>query len=768
MITTNRGSIPLHCFAKKCSDIFLNPYLYIIGFNKYFITKYYTSVRKRIKGFKQDRVYNYDDEQLFDLIHDQIRIDQINSNADIEEIYKWFKVNNVFYNVLPSDKKFHVIRLPTGVGKTANYIQWIIHIIHYTNNLKMDGIDTIVILAPDYDNAINEIEQQIFKFDKFNTDYKILEGKYRTCRYNNDVFINDGIEAGLSINSICKKDSGCRDNCEFYQTITTIESPSGIKFVITTQHQLIRYLPILLQKVNNMLLIIDENFENGIRTDFEIRLDVLLENIEFLKRVIAKKGRYKKITVEGHYVKEHTRKLRNGKTITVLGKWRNGYSYDRFIKSNPYYTADLEVLLDLLLLFNDIINEKIDYDKLQHKIKNILYLEETLELLNREGWYEYESKEVLPFKKFLFYQIKDFIDNYHFQKEEKPKNLDKWLKHSIIRITHTETKENYLSFKFYEQFKLINVINNDKIIQVINCDATASIRDIEILFNQKVVEHYIPNLYTNKIHIYQIKQENYGYGYPFALFYQQTIGSINSFRNIESDIKETIEIFPDINEILFISPEMKLRHFNRDLWNYLKEYVSPKLICEHFGLVSTNRYENYIVVITLGTPVIGSIDNERESGLLGRDPIERGMEKARNKIIQVIGRLFRGTHEIYAFIISGLDLKLDLPINFIYKYQEIINDRPIWRSAHKNWRKTMKELKKTRGKEVRVKVKENTNYDIILDFLKENNNEIESKDYMKLFDVSKPTALKYLQLLVKENKLKLKIVGQNNKFIYFL
>ncbi len=678
-------------------------------------------LKKKIETF-----FNFG-EKLNKIIFDKIRYDQLHSGASSEEIIKWLKVNTIYHNVFNSDKKFHVIELPTGAGKTANFVQWLLHFIEYTANLKLEGIDSIIILAPNYDNAIDEITNQIKKFVKFNTDVIILEGKWRTCIYNPknpknknnpdiDKSISKAIETGLSIKTICEKDDGeCKENCKYYNDINNIKSKNGIKFVITTQHQLTKTLPILMKDLKEILIVIDENFEDAIRTDFNISLNEITDNIKFLKEFIKNEPvEGDLITVKRYYRKKYKRKnKKTNKTIIIPGKWIKSSSYKRKFTMDQYTIADLGCLLDLFEFLKKSIEDGIDYDKLKRFIIDILEFNETLTLLNRRAWFVYKKNNELPLKSFLFYKIKDYIDNYLFQKYEKSNNLNNWLKNSIVRIDNTTTNSKYLSFKYFEQSKVERVVNSDKIIKILNTDATANIKDIEILFNHKVEQHYLAGLYSNTFYVYQIKQKSQGGIYPYALFSKRTMNSYTSFNKLKEDIKETIDVFPDIDNIVLLSMEMEIRHYRTDLWEYLKRYVSPKLVCEPFGLASTNRYENNVVAIALGTPLISSSDNEREARLLGRDPIERGLEKASNKMKQGLGRLFRKIHDVYLFILSGLDLKFDFDIKEIFKYQELRGGRIRNRSAHYNWVRTMRKLKKER--------KEETENRKLINFIKKNN-----------------------------------------------
>ena len=691
------------------------------------------------------RYYSYG-TKLFNLIQNLINVDQKNSDAEEIEKEKWNKVNNIITNIIKSDITFHVAKLPTGAGKTANIIQWLLYIIHYTLNLKTGGIDAIVMLAPDYDNAIKEILNQIKKFDKYDTDFVVLEGKYRTCTQKSDA-LDEGIEAELPLSSICNKNDGvCKNNCVFYKNLRNIMSPNGTKFIITTHHQLTKALPIIMTKHEKVLLIIDENFENGIKDKLDIKPETLRNNIEFLERVL-----FRKVSTFSE----------TGKVITKLVKKK--------LKDEDYilYLDDLECLHKLLLLFEDFIQNEINYEELDNALTDLRGINDTLTLLSKEGWYEYNNSEVKPFKKYLFYKIQNFINNYHIQKVSKPENFDNWKKNSAVRINNETTGKIYLSFKWFEQYGLNKLIGTDKFLKIINIDATANIDDIKVLFNKTnnpdlkddiITEHYAPYLYTNKIYAYQLKQESLGHNYPYALFPKFSINNYGTFQNLKDDIRSVTKIFTDDDNILFISREMKLDYYRRDLWVYLRRYISPKLTCEPFGLASTNKYENYEIVIVLGTPIISTTDNERESALLGRDPIKRGQEKASNTIKQAFGRPIRKTHDVHIFLIGGLDLKLDFPVKEIHKFQELDGDRLQWKSAHENWKRTMTKLKNTRKKELENKK--------LLDFIKNNNNRITRKEYALLINMSERTAGIKLNNFVEEGIIRCKTEERGRKVFY--
>ena len=85
------------------------------------------------------RYYSYG-TKLFNLIRDLINIDQKNSNAEEIEIKKWDTVNKVITKIFKSDVTVHIAKLPTGSGKTANIIQWLLYIIIFIQ-MKIKFID---------------------------------------------------------------------------------------------------------------------------------------------------------------------------------------------------------------------------------------------------------------------------------------------------------------------------------------------------------------------------------------------------------------------------------------------------------------------------------------------------------------------------------------------------------------------------------------------------------------------------------------------------
>ena len=93
------------------------------------------------------------------------------------------------------------------------------------------------------------------------------------------------------------------------------------------------------------------------------------------------------------------------------------------------------------------------------------------------------------------------------------------------------------------------------------------------------------------------------------------------------------------------------------LWDYFST-ITPKFIFGDYPLHITDKHKNCHVVIMVGIPE--NDDNERVAGLLGRDPIEMRLEKAKALMRDAIFQLIRETNKIHFFILSGIDLNLKI------------------------------------------------------------------------------------------------------------
>ena len=135
------------------------------------------------------------------------------------------------------------------------------------------------------------------------------------------------------------------------------------------------------------------------------------------------------------------------------------------------------------------------------------------------------------------------------------------------------------------------------------------------------------------------------------------------------------------------------------------------------------------------------------------------MQKARNTMKQALGRLYRGTHDVYLFILSGLDLKLDFPVKEIYSQQVMINNKLKWKSAHNNLIKITNELRKERNEETEIRK--------LINFIKNNNNKITVKEYSLLIDKSEVTAKNRLMEFVDKEILNYK-TKERDLYVFFI
>lgn len=663
--------------------------------------------------------YNYGVD-LINKVYENIRIDQENTKVDRKLKENWHEVNKIFRDVFLSKEIAHVLRLPTGTGKTANITQWIQYIAYYTLGFKTEGIDGIVLLAQEYENGINELERQIEKFNKFGLKHIKLEGKSRICKMKNDPLVKTALEANLALNYMCNKDNGsCKVDCELYQKYTELFKGG---FLVSVHHQLNKFLPIFLQKLNKIILIIDENFETAIKSYFTIGLDDLSRNIEFLERVLKKKVKYRTIVVK-------------------TTKKRKGFTYKREIKNIFFHKENVELLFEFLSLLYKGITKELDYEELETFIEILDFLDATISTLNNEGWHEFETGEVKPFSKFLFYELNSFIKNYQFQKRTNPKNLKTWLEKAIMRMRNKESGKYYLSFMFFDLAGIYDLIKQGKIDKIIINDATANIPILEKILGLQIVDHY-KGLYSNEIEIHQLKQEIKGIKGDYAKYPKSSINRPSTLKLLYGDVKASINAFSEMEEYLFVSRKMDLNHYRMSLKQYITP-ISTKFKYEDYPLNSTNKYENCNLVLIFGTPEVSKYNNEREAGLLGFKPEEYRKRCRKIKIKQAMGRIFRGTDKKIVILLTGVDLGLDLPINYYYSHKEFVS--------------AMNKIAQAQAQKTIVEK--------MTDFLQKNEY-ITSDEYAKIYSISPQYASKKLKIFEKKGILKVKTVERGRKLFY--
>jgi len=680
---------------------------------------------------------------------------------------QWQTITKLYRDILLSEEKYHIVRLPTGAGKTAGIIQWLIYIMKLTGNLSTQGLDGIVLLGQEYENNVDEFERQIEKFTKEPVSYVRLEGKWRNCCNNpksetyktriGTELIESGIQIGLPINYICENCPYKNTECEYYENTSEILDKYGTKFWMGVSHQLNKFLLIFLKKAESVLLVIDENFENSIKNSFRLNIEMINENREFLQKVYHYLLKEDKIKISGYT-----------RISKKTGKETKIEPYDRTKKPDPFLLCDLFYLFKLLRLLKKKINGRINLKELKDTLEIFESdNEKLLAELIRVAWILNNKKE-LKLSRFIYFDLLNLIQNYVHKKKIDPKNLDKWLNSAIVRIEKKEQEEShykneegngkkqlnpYLSFVYYDVAEIYKLNEEGRIAKLIINDATASKRRIESLLGIKLKIHE-KNLTANEIEYHQLKIKVNNPRNPtqeYAWYYMKSLKVPSTIRNLYQDIKAIVDAFPEKAQILLISRKSEniyLKHYGMYLWDYLK-LISPKLIFESYPLTSTNVYENIDVVIELGTPVLAEYVVERESNLLNENPEAIRQEYPRNSMLQGMGRIFRGTNKKYVFILSGIDLELKNPI--------------INHNSHKELRKYMNEMAKRKAKS---RIKDNK-LKIIYAFLETHKNQITSDKYARMFKVSVRTARYKLKQYQNLGKLKSKSIGSAHKLVYY-
>ncbi|MFX1569827.1 MAG: hypothetical protein ACFFCV_15855 [Promethearchaeota archaeon] len=694
--------------------------------------------------------YHYNDD-LINKIHKKILNEQ--KSLDVPERLKkqWMEVNFIYKDIFLNDKIINLVKLSTGAGKTANIIQWILNIIRYTIDFMVEKERTaIVLLGQQYEQGVKEFERQIEKFAQVPLNYLIFEGKGRTCLRRIDPLVECAEKIGLSIDYLCRKCEHRDNMCPYFCKIRELFPPSYVSLCLTVSHQINKFIPIWLTRLDRMVLVIDEDFENAIKTNNKIYLSTLNKNITFLEKVIMD--------------------LELKKTSKTI-----------------FYLADFEMLLEFLNLLKEGIINELDYKK----IKDILDCMEdcfdvdgeSINILNTQAWKileknekrnrQLENKNIrpnsFPFKRFYFYHILSFIRNYFYMKKTDPTNIDNWLEKVILRVKFKNknpddnTPQYRIGMLYYDFHSIVEMLDTEKIIKLIINDATASILKLQKIFGDRL-QIYKKNMVSNNLTIYKLEyphKRKGGFNRKFAYYPKASIQRYSTLKRLKEDMEAYIYAFPEIGQHLFVSRDMKVRtkpsdeQPNTRLWKYIKK-TNDNLTCVRYPLAGTNEYENFNSTILFGTPDIPSGHINRESTFFSINPDEYREEKAQTEMSQAMGRMMRGINDKFCLELSGLDLG----------YNNVENVKVITFRNHRELQSYFKEIgDKKRGitKELDKRLK---------DFLTEHH-QITIDDCMELYNISYYIAKKKLDNYVRNKNLKIKTIipskkGGKPKSIYYL
>ncbi len=741
-------------------------------------------LRPKNKDYKTDEVELFDfiaydyDKELINKIHKKILKEQKSLNVDEKLKKKWNVVNSICKDVYSNNEIVNLLKLSSGAGKTSKTIQYVLNIIRYTmgfmTSFTMEKNQTaIVLLGQQYKHGVNEFKIQIEKFAQVPINYLVLEGKGRSCLHRFDPLMKIGEKIGLSIDYLCKKCEHKDSSCPYFCKIRELFPPPRVSLCLTVSHQINKFIPIWLTKLGNLIIVIDEDFENAIKTNTKIYLSTLEKNITFLENVIKKEEKKKEPKI--------------------------------------LYLADFDMLLEFLNLLKKGIIDGLDYKKVKDTLD---YLEECLDgksinNLNAKVWKILEKFEkkteqldnidtkpiILPFKRFYFYRILSFIKNYSFMKRSNPANIDKWLEKTILRLkvkikkkkiedktkkkkVEDTTPQYCLGMLYYDFHSIIEMLDTGKVLKLIINDATASVLKLQKIFGDRLFV-YNRHLVSNNLTIYQLKQKRRGkYNREYAYYPQTSIQRYSTLRWLKEDVKAFFYAFPEIEQHLFVSRDIKIRTKTSDdqpttrLWNYLAEELNGTFVgdeelkkwfislekekiisLEKYPLAGTNDYENYKSVILFGTPDISSGVIERESTLFDIDPIKYRREHPKTDMNQAMGRIMRGTEDKVCLELSGLNLG----------YHNVENVKVITFKNHKELQTYFKEL----GDKKR-NVLTQTEFEKIKDFLNKNKNQITINDYMELFGTSYYISKNKLDTYVINKMIKIKTVGSSHKGVYYI
>lgn len=669
---------------------------------------------------------------LINKIYQQILKDQKNATESEKLLKMWSEVNKTYRNVFLNDKKVNLVKISTGAGKTANIIQWILYFLRYTMDFKLTPQKIgIALLGQQYQQGVEEFQKQIEKFSnaEFPVNFIKFEGKNKLCLYKNYPIFKKGEEIGLSFSSKCKNCDKYDSDCPFYCNCRNLNPPTDNCLCLTVSHQLNKYIPIWLKRLDKMIIIIDENFETAIKINEKIAPSHIKGNIRFIKKIIKSENKRKSPDV--------------------------------------LFIDDIEVFLDILLALKEGIDKEIDYKRLREALEMSIYLErDVINRLEDRAWKILEKADEEGknpyFKKFLFYHILSLVKNYHYGYDKLNKEqVEIWLKRAIFTVKNIKENKTHLSMVFFDYYGISALRNNDKIIKIIINDATASVEKLKSFFGEELII-YEKTFYSCPITIKQLKKKWKGkYGREHSYYPQSSLKQIPTLKLLIGVINAYMYAFPEIKKHLILSRNFSVN--TKEQVILIKDYLKANLVGEfvwaYYPLAGTNEYEKFQSVIVLGTPDLSDGVIKRESDLMWLNtfnPDTYREETALNTILQGIGRIFRGEIHKYVLMLTGIDLNTEGVELDTFPEQ-----------------KTLIQYLTEIGDKKRNKAKE-TDFDKITKFMDSNGNkEITIKECMELFEISYKMAKKELNYLIAKKMLKIKLIvpsakGGRPQAVYYL
>ncbi len=635
---------------------------------------------------------------------------------------RWIRLNEKYRKAFMDNERIHLFRTCTGSGKTVTSVLWVKFLIQLS-----DKIEGFVILSAEYEHGTNEIERIMLKHGNA-TKYVRFEGKNRLCKELSTVINKRGVtieglmKKGISIMPYCEDACISRSTCVYLGNCETVIAPierGGIKNWIGVQHQLGNFLPIFLHHVGDIILIIDEDFTDAIKSHFLISIPLIHKCRQFLKMVLEKE----KI------------------------KLQSDIAYNAFVK-------------EMLSVFEEFergifdVGKKMNYEKLCESFDKINEAKGTDSLyLNRlnKCAFKYVKNELIEPFNFVFSRMCNFIDNYSlellYDLEIEVGHIEQWIRSAFYK----KQDKMLLTFLYYDKYVLIKLFGKDNIRKIIINDATANKLILKYIIGDQepIIEHNEDWMYE-KCEIRQLKKQVYDNRIKttrYALYPKSSFYHKRTFDFLMDDLFAIIDRHPE-ETILVVARDIKPKHIKFADGYSLSEYIynlkGTRVIFEDYPLSATNIYSDINIVVLLGRPELPRAVIKRQGDLMGISPEIYRDIYSRNQMEQAMGRIFRGNKQKYVYILSGFEVKKNVSI-ISYK-------------SHSDLQKKLNnEQEQIEKKKESIKIERE-----LMDYLNKYK-EITTKEYLNLIKVSYYKAQTLLKSFLKQNKIKKKGTIPSNK-----
>jgi len=639
-------------------------------------------------------------------IYDKINkfIDDHVKNYVLQEKFK--ETNKQYKNIFLSDisERIHLIKAPTGTGKTFISYLWALYLEKY------NIIDSFAFLTSEYENGVETIRNIHSKFNLDSlgfTEPIYLQGKSRSCGLINVKNIGKTnltrgrlLENGHPIKMLCDKKIGkkkigvkddrkrCKANCIYFDYIFAIIK--GRSF-ITVQHQLNNLMPFIVRrflKKHRFLIIIDEEFENGIKfgkIKYEgknrgrgvITLECLSAHINIINIMIKERDVWLKYKLD--------KPIKSIKSKTI----QNLYYYVEFLQSIKEFFK---------ILKRGLQNKKINYNNLINNTINLSTLLESKDFFTslRYKIGKLIVKNQLPIFKSIFPDISFWIKNFNFQhviqkdidrKENWIERIENWIRNSFILSKNSD----YISLLFYNINSLNTLINKEsnekKIFKILINDATGDVKTLNnIIINNDIIEHNNDKFNYENINFIQLlvvqrgnkRRNNSKNKIKYAEYPKSSLVHRISLNKLIEDLTSIQNKFQN-DKILVVDRNIRANEFKFKTKRNLKQMIedlNENYIFDDYPLKGTNRYEALKILVIFGTPKLPPSVSKRQSVLLGfEDPELYSEIYSRKSIKQAFGRITRGIEEKWVILLTGIDLEFDKNINIkkCYGHDELKN-----------------------------------------------------------------------------------------------